>query len=153
MGEIRKTIGENIKKVCALKGIRQVELAEHMNVSQGSVSNWIKGTNSIDIENLAKLCLFIGVSLDQIYGVSPITPSVSLNKDETELVAIYRSLNEGGKLLLMGNARAFSDSPSMIKDNDEVQSIEPTSASIRSMIDAATSTKDKASDDSSEAHA
>ena len=30
MGEIRKTIGENIKKACALKGIRQVDIAEHM---------------------------------------------------------------------------------------------------------------------------
>lgn len=74
MGEIRKVIGENIKKICSLKGIRQVDIAEHMGVSQGSVSNWIKGTNSIDIENLAELCRFLGVSLDQIYGVSPLTP-------------------------------------------------------------------------------
>ena len=61
LGEIRKVIGENIKKICSLKGIRQVDIAEHMGVSQGSVSNWIKGTNSIDIENLAELCVFLGV--------------------------------------------------------------------------------------------
>ena len=39
MGEIRKTVGENIKKVCQLKGIRQVDISEHMKVSQGTVSN------------------------------------------------------------------------------------------------------------------
>ena len=96
MGEIRKVIGENIKKICSLKGIRQVDIAEHMGVSQGSVSNWIKGTNSIDIENLAELCRFLGVSLDQIYGVSPLTPEVSLSSEETELLSLYRSLTKEG---------------------------------------------------------
>lgn len=116
MGEIRKTIGENIKKVCALKGIRQIDVAEHMGVSPGSVSNWIKGTNSIDIENLAELCMYIGVSLDEIYGVAPITPDVSLSKDEVELISLYRSLNENGRGLLISSAKAFSDSPSMQKE-------------------------------------
>ncbi|MDD3881929.1 MAG: helix-turn-helix transcriptional regulator [Eubacteriales bacterium] len=116
MGEIRKVIGKNIKEICALKGIRQVEIAEHLNVSQGSVSNWIKGTNSIDIENLAELCRFIGVSLDQIYGVAPLAPTVSLSKEETELLAVYRSLNSSGRELLLGSARAFSESPSTQKE-------------------------------------
>lgn len=123
MGEIRKTIGENIKRICALKGIRQVDIAEHMKVSQGSVSNWIKGTNSIDIENLAELCRFLGVSLDQIYGVAPITPDVSLTKDETNLIAIYRGLNDAGKELLMNTAKAFSDSSSMQKDDQNAKAM------------------------------
>ena len=89
MGEIRKTIGENIKKVCALKGIRQVEISEKLGVSQGTVSNWFKGTNSIDIENLAVLCDFLGVSLDQIYGVAPLTPAVTLSQEETDLLGIF----------------------------------------------------------------
>lgn len=116
MGEIRKTIGENIKKICSLKGIRQVEVAEHMGVSQGSVSNWIKGTNSIDIENLAKLCAFLGVSLDQIYGVEPITPDVSLYSDEADLLGLYRSLNRDGKAMLLNTARGFAGNPDMQKE-------------------------------------
>ncbi len=116
MGEIRKTIGENIKKVCSLKGIRQIEIAEHMGVSQGSVSNWIKGVNSIDIENLAMLCSYLGVSLDQIYGVAPITPDVSLSPEETELISIFRGLNHSGKNMLLSTARAFAGNPAMQKD-------------------------------------
>lgn len=116
MGEIRKTIGENIKKVCALKGIRQVEIAEHMGVSQGSVSNWIKGVNSIDIENLAELCSFLGISLDQIYGVVPITPDVSLSSEETDLIGLYRSMNGTGREMLLNTARAFAGNPAMQKD-------------------------------------
>lgn len=117
MGEIRKTVGENIKKVCSLKGIRQVEISEHMGVSQGTVSNWFKGTNSIDIENLAELCAFLGVSLDQIFGVAPLTPEVTLSTEETDLLGMFRSLNGTGREMLMGTARAFSGNPAMQKES------------------------------------
>lgn len=123
MGEIRKIIGENIKKICSMKGIRQVDIAEHMGISQGSVSNWIKGTNSIDIENLAELCVFLGVSLDQIYGVAPITPEVSLSSVEKELLSLYRSMNETGRSLLLNTARTFAGNPGMKKDGQHVTAI------------------------------
>ena len=123
MGEIRKIIGENIKKISALKGIRQVDIAEHMGVSQGSVSNWIKGTNSIDIENLAELCRFLGVSLDQIYGVTPITPEVTLSSEETELVSLFRMLNAEGRNLSMNTIRTFAGNPAMLKDASDAKAI------------------------------
>lgn len=111
MGEIRKIIGENIKKICILKGIRQVDIAEHMGVSQGTVSNWFKGTNSIDIENLAKLCLFLGVSLDQVYGFSPFSPEVTLTQDETDLLSAFRSLNKDAQSLIIQITTIFSGNP------------------------------------------
>ena len=117
MGEIRKTVGENIKKVCALKGIRQVEISEHMGVSQGTVSNWFKGINSIDIENLAELCAFLGVSLDQIFGVAPLTPEVTLSQEETDLLGMYLSLNQTGREMLMSTARVFAGNPDMQKES------------------------------------
>lgn len=117
MEEIRKTVCENIKKVCQLKGIRQVEISEHMKVSQGTVSNWFKGTNSIDIENLAELCSFLGVSLDQIFGVAPLTPEVTLSQEETDLLSMFRALNSQGKDMLMSTARAFAGNPDMQKES------------------------------------
>ena len=123
MGEIRKIIGENIKKICSMKGIRQVDISERLAISQGSVSNWIKGTNSIDIENLAELCVFLGVSLDQIYGVAPITPEVSLSSVEKELLSLYRSMNETGRSLLLNTARTFAGNPGMKKDGHHATAI------------------------------
>lgn len=116
MGEIRKTVGENIKKVCALKGIRQVDISEHMGVSQGTVSNWFKGVNSIDIENLAELCAFLGVSLDQIFGIAPLTPEVTLSQDETNLLSMYRSLNQRGQEMLMNTVSGFAGNPDLQKE-------------------------------------
>lgn len=117
MGEIRKVIGENIKMICKLKGIRQIDIAEHMGISQGSVSNWIKGTNSIDIENLAELCAFLGVSLDQIYGVAPLEQSASLSPDEAELLGLYRAVIPEGQRHIMSAARMVAGNPDMQKEN------------------------------------
>lgn len=118
MGEIRKIIGENIKRICAMKGIRQVEIAEHMGVSQGSVSNWIKGVNSIDIENLAELCAFLGVSLDQIYGVAPITPDVMLSEQDRALLGSFHALNDEGKEQLLDYADTLVASGKFAKKSD-----------------------------------
>ena len=116
MGEIRKVIGDNIKKVCELKGIKQIEIAEYMGISQGSVSNWMKGINSIDIENLAKLCQFLGITLNQVYGIDPITSESLLSAQENELLELFRSLNRSGKTMLISTARAFSGNPDMQKE-------------------------------------
>ncbi|MBQ9631984.1 MAG: helix-turn-helix transcriptional regulator [Lachnospiraceae bacterium] len=90
MGEIRLIIGSNIKRIAKLKGIRQVDIANYMGVSEGSVSNWIKGTNSIDIENLAKLCQYLGVSLDTIFGLAPVD-NFAITDEEIRLLAAYRA--------------------------------------------------------------
>lgn len=116
MGEIRQIIGENIRKICEMKGIKQIEIAEFMGISQGSVSNWMKGINSIDIENLARLCGFLGVTLNQVYGVDPITPEALLSAQENELLRLFRSLNKNGKSMLMSTARAFSGNPDLQKE-------------------------------------
>lgn len=119
MKEVRRKVGENIRKVCALKGLRQVDIAEHMKVSQGTVSNWFKGTNSIDIENLAELCQFLGVSLDQIFGVKPLEPDVLLSPEETDLISAFRSLNRDAQSTLLNTAKAFVGNPAMQKNDSQ----------------------------------
>lgn len=87
MTEIRETIIRNLKHICSEKGVRNVDIAEHMNVSQGSVTNWFKGTNFIDIDNLYELCRFLGITLDDVL---PESGKPTLNNDERRLVSAYR---------------------------------------------------------------
>lgn len=95
MGEIRNIIGENIRIACEVKGIRQIDIAEHMGISQGSVSNWVKGNNSIDIEKLVELCNYLGVTLDQIYGLKPIKPDNAISEEQKSIrETLARKLRE-----------------------------------------------------------
>ena len=100
MDETRKIIGENIKKAATLRGIKQVEIAKYLGVSQGSVSNWIKGTNSIDLELLAKLATFLGVSLDQIFGYEKMDEPIALTEHEVDTIRYYRQLDDRGRNLV-----------------------------------------------------
>ena len=100
MDETRKLIGENIKKAAMLRGIKQVEIAKYLGVSQGSVSNWIKGTNSIDLELLAKLASFLGVSLDQIFGYEKMDETIVLTEQEINTIRYYRQLDDRGRNLV-----------------------------------------------------
>ena len=100
MDETRKIIGENIKKAAALRGVKQVEIAKYLGVSQGSVSNWIKGTNSIDLELLAKLATFLRVSLDQIFGYEKIDEPIVLTEHEIDTIRYYRQLDDKGRNLV-----------------------------------------------------
>ena len=100
MDETRKIIGENIKKAAALRGVKQVEIAKYLGVSQGSVSNWIKGTNSIDLELLAKLATFLRVSLDQIFGYEKMDEPIVLTEHEIDTIRYYRQLDDKGRNLV-----------------------------------------------------
>lgn len=90
MTEVRQAIIQNIKEVCRVKKIKNVDIAEYMGVSAGSVSNWFKGTNFLDVDNLYKLCGFLGVSMDQIFGVKPIH-YCALDEEESRLLSSYRA--------------------------------------------------------------
>lgn len=96
MTSVKKTVGENLKKICQIKGIKNIQIAEYMGVSTGCVSNWFRGNNSFDIDNLYRLCQYLGVSLDQVFGIKPIVVGI-LNNDENELLSAYRNASHEEK--------------------------------------------------------
>ena len=100
---IKKAIGENLRKVSKAKGIKNYQIADYMNVSESSVSHWFRGDNSLDIDNLYKLCQFLGVSLDQIFGIDPIVVGV-LTPEENEILLAYRNASKDEKNMVR---RAF----------------------------------------------
>lgn len=89
MNSIKPIVAENLKRVCKLKKIKNKDIAAHMGVSEGSVSHWFKLDNSLDMDNLYQLCRYIGVSIDQVFGIDPIIVD-TLTPEESEIVQAYR---------------------------------------------------------------
>ena len=64
-----------------------------MGLSESSISHWLKGDNPPDMDNLFNLCKYLDVSLDQIFGISPIVVNV-LNRDENDVLIAYRKSSD-----------------------------------------------------------
>lgn len=90
-GNTRALIAKNINMIMKLKGIQQKELAVALGVGPSAISNWLTGTNSIDIDRLVKACEYLEVSLDQILGIikAP-SPVYGLSEDEISIMLLYR---------------------------------------------------------------
>ena len=94
MESIKKTVGENLKSVCLAKRIKNKDIAQHIGVSESCVSNWLKGKNSFDIDNLYSICSYLGISLDQAFGVAPIVVG-ALTGAENDILIAYRKADPG----------------------------------------------------------
>lgn len=99
MGKIRDRLSKNIKDVIDLSGVSRKIIAEKLGVSQVSISNWINGKNSPDLETLITFCEMFGVSLDEIYGDQPIT--LHQDDEKEKLLEYYEQLNVIGRMKLM----------------------------------------------------
>lgn len=66
MEELKKVIGENLAELRKERKLTQLELAEHLNYSDKTISKWEKGDILPDIETLYRLCEFYGVTLDYL---------------------------------------------------------------------------------------
>lgn len=81
MGEIRETLRSNIEKYISASGLTQKEIAERLGVSKSSITNWIKGKNSPDVDLIEPLCSILGITFSQLYGMEekearPMPPNI-----------------------------------------------------------------------------
>lgn len=101
MESIKPTVCENLRKVIKLKKVKNKDIAAYMGLSESSISHWLKGDNPPDVDNLFILCKYLGVSLDQIFGIDPIVVGV-LSTDENEIVIAYRNSSDEVKNAIRG---------------------------------------------------
>ena len=112
MESIRPLVAENLKQVCKLKKIKNKEIAAHIGVSESAVSHWFKNDNFPDMDSLYNLCKYIGVSMDQIFGIDPIIVD-TLTPEENELLIAYRKSGTD----VQAGVRRFLNLPDGKKDS------------------------------------
>ena len=64
---MKMTIGANIKRLRAAKGITQEQLSVAMNVTCAAVSKWERGITMPDVTMIPAIASFFGVSTDELF--------------------------------------------------------------------------------------
>ena len=85
------SIGEKIYAYRTAQNLSQEELAERLEVSRQSVSQWETGAALPELDNLIRMCNIFDVSLDQLAGRTPTAPAPSPIHTPSE-AAPYRPL-------------------------------------------------------------
>ena len=103
------TLMYNFKKCREAKGLSQKYVALSLGVKPPSVSDWENGRTSPTLENLVSLALLLGVTSDELLGLTPDSTVAqagdekakiadnSLSREERKLIEDYRNLNRQGQ--------------------------------------------------------
>ena len=69
---MEQRIGEKITSLRKAKNITQAQLAEYLHLVPQTVSKWEAGNGAPDISLLPRIADFFGISLDDLFGRSPL---------------------------------------------------------------------------------
>lgn len=91
MKDIKTTVAKNILFYRKRKKLSQKALAEMIGVKHNTISSWESCTNSVDIDNLFKICDALDVSINVMMGIDEVDNEFSITDDEKKLIISYRN--------------------------------------------------------------
>lgn len=65
---LRERIRINLISYMEKANINQVQLAERLGISKGTVNNWARGNNSPDVDMVPKICQVLNISILDLYS-------------------------------------------------------------------------------------
>lgn len=71
---LRERIRLNLISAMEQANLNQVQLAERLGVSKGTVNNWARGNNSPDVDMVPKICDVLGISITDLYSPARFEP-------------------------------------------------------------------------------
>lgn len=83
--EINEIIAQNLTKFLNRSGKTQIDLANYMEVSQATVSNWCKGLKLPRMDKIDKICSFFNISRSDLMNDEEDNPQYYLNDDARDL--------------------------------------------------------------------
>ena len=82
---LRERIRLNLIDAMKNAGVTQVQLADKLNISKGTVNNWTRGNNSPDVDMVPKICTVLGISIIDLYSPRDSEPVTTTLKIKTAL--------------------------------------------------------------------
>lgn len=65
---LRERIRLNLISAMEKAGVNQVQLADKLGISKGTVNNWARGNNSPDIDMVPRICEVLNISILDFYS-------------------------------------------------------------------------------------
>lgn len=66
-----QTFNQNIRNFRKFRGLTQEELANRLGKTKNVVSNWERGDNAPDVDNIEMICRVLSVTPNQLFGWEP----------------------------------------------------------------------------------
>jgi len=121
--ETRIRIGKIIKEARLKKDLTQAELGKKLGKSNNVITNWEKGTNSPDVDNIEILCAILDIPVNYMFDQQSTenekSPILELVKDEQHLITAYRKLSHDNKIKITGIIEFMFDEESATKEEYE----------------------------------
>ena len=90
LGRILKNTREDLD-------LTQLKVMELTGINHKTLSGYENGVAEPDLQALATLCRLYRISMDAVIGLRPAPDALVLNKQEKELISLYRSLPSEGR--------------------------------------------------------
>ncbi len=71
---LRERIRLNLVFAMEKANINQVNLADKLGISKGTVNNWVRGNNSPDVDMVPKICKVLNISILELYSPTRYEP-------------------------------------------------------------------------------
>lgn len=100
---LRERIRLNLLFSMERANINQVQLAERLGISKGTVNNWARGNNSPDVDMVPKICKVLGISILDLYSPTRFEPQESkktaplYSSEAMKLAKDYDGLDRHGR--------------------------------------------------------
>lgn len=130
MRTMREIIRSNLERYIAESGYTQKEFAEKLGVSKSSVTNWVKGKNSPDVELVVPICTLLNITIKDFYSdgtenhtsVDESTVAESHAESDplrTILLQNFEQLNQEGRERLVETSDDMVSSKKYIKSDTD----------------------------------
>lgn len=93
LGRILKNTREDLD-------LTQMKVMELTGINHKTLSGYENGVSEPDLQALATLCRLYRLSMDAVMGIRPAPDTLMLNRQEKELVELYRKLPAEGQRAL-----------------------------------------------------
>lgn len=106
---------KNLQQYMQARHVEQSDIVSALGISASTVSDWVNGKKYPRVDSMQALADFLGVLLSDLTSENEAVSVVIPDPAETELLGIYRGLNDVGQAALIGTARGLAANPDMKK--------------------------------------